>query len=181
MEKKEADGTQNDVVLGRVLKLALTNRDLKSTNDSILETEHEMDSLSKQKDVFKFSDLSKELGENLKKERQQLINRAGLIAKAKLQHELGYLTELLSQGLRIQFETTTKEKELIESSLTGGGKKDKLNQVKVTVATQDDQEYWPYEGEYWRDELGTYEYTLTKSCKDFLAAKPASDGSGSGN
>ena len=30
----------------------------------------------------------------------------------------------------------------------------------------DDELYWPYEGEYWRDELGTYQYTLTKGCKD---------------
>ena len=35
-----------------------------------------------------YSDLSKELGEGLKNERQQIINRAGLIAKAKLEHEL---------------------------------------------------------------------------------------------
>jgi hypothetical protein len=32
------------------------------------------------------------------------------------------------------------------------------------VAVADDQLYWPYEGEYWRDELGTYQYTLTKGC-----------------
>ena len=25
-----------------------------------------------------------------------------------------------------------------------------------------------YEGEFWRDELGTYSYTLTKGCKDRL-------------
>ncbi|MBS2029153.1 MAG: adventurous gliding motility protein GltC [Deltaproteobacteria bacterium] len=178
IEKKMSDGTNNDVVLGRVLKLALTDRDLKSTNDSILETEHEMDSLSKQKDVFKFSDLSKELGDGLKKERQQLIQRAGLIAKAKLQHELQYLKELLSQGLRIQFETTTKEKELIESSLTGGGKKEGLSTVQDKRRIADEEEMWPYEGEYWRDELGTYEYTLTKSCKDFLTSKTADSGSG---
>ena len=30
----------------------------------------------------------------------------------------------------------------------------------------DERVYWPYEGEYWRDELGTYEYTLTKGCKE---------------
>jgi hypothetical protein len=32
------------------------------------------------------------------------------------------------------------------------------------VAVSDDQLYWPYVGEYWRDELGTYQYTLTKGC-----------------
>jgi hypothetical protein len=42
----------------------------------------------------------------------------------------------------------------------------------------DEHLFWPYEGEFWRDELGTYSYTLTKGCKDRLqrsqaAAEPA--------
>lgn len=179
IEKKQGDESNpNDVVLARVLKLALTDRDLKSTNDSILEIEKEMDAFGSKKDTFKFSDVAKQLMEGLKAERANLIQRAGLIAKAKLQKEYEYLTGLLSQGLRIQFETTTKEKEFLEASETVGAKKEALNKVKVSVAVQDDQEYWPYEGEYWRDELGTYEYTLTKSCKSFLAAHP--DGAGGG-
>ena len=170
IEKKNADGNQ-DVVLARVLKLALTDHDLKSTNDSVLEVEHEMDGLSAKKDVFKFSDLAKELGEGLKVERDGLIKRAGLIAKAKLQKELGYLTELLSQGLRIKFETTTKEKEFLQSALTNGKQQEELGKVRERRLVADDEEGWPYEGEYWRDELGTYEYTLSKSCKDFLQTK----------
>lgn len=177
-KKNPEEAGPNDVVLARVLKLALTDRDLKSTNDSILEIEHEMDAFGSKKDTFKFSDVAKSLMEGLKAERASLIQRAGLIAKAKLQNEYQYLTELLSQGLRIQFETTTKEKEFLESSLEAKAKKDVLNKVKVSTAVQDDQEYWPYEGEYWRDELGTYEYTLTKSCKDFLRAGGGSSGEG---
>ena len=39
-----------------------------------------------------------------------------------------------------------------------------VKKYKYSVAVNDDQLYWPYEGEYWRDELGTYQYTLTKGC-----------------
>jgi hypothetical protein len=137
-----------------------------------------MDTLGTKNEVFKFSDLAKELGENLKKERTGLIQRAGLIAKAKLQRESEYLTELLSQGLRIQFETTTKEKEFLESSLNGNGKVKELKKYRDTTAVADDEEYWPYEGEYWRDELGTYQYTLTKGCKNFKEVGGGSEGGG---
>ena len=41
---------------------------------------------------------------------------------------------------------------------------DIVKKYKYSVAVADDQLYWPYEGEYWRDELGTYQYTLTKGC-----------------
>ena len=46
------------------------------------------------------------------------------------------------------------------------------------VAVADDQLYWPYVGEYWRDELGTYQYTLTKGCIDRDAANKAATAAG---
>jgi len=29
----------------------------------------------------------------------------------------------------------------------------------------DDEELWPFQGEYWRDELGSYRYQLGRRCK----------------
>ena len=41
-----------------------------------------------------------------------------------------------------------------------------LRPYKYTTAVSDEHEYWPYEGESWRDELGTYSYTLTRGCRE---------------
>ena len=41
-----------------------------------------------------------------------------------------------------------------------------MKKYRYSTAVDDERVYWPYEGEYWRDELGTYQYTLTKGCKD---------------
>jgi TolA-binding protein len=183
IEKKtgEAADANNRDVLGRVLKLALTDKDLKSTNDSILEVEHETDALNAKKDTFKFSDLAKDLGEGLKTEREKLIKTAGFQAQAKLQHELKYLSDLLNQGLRIQFEISTQEKEVLEAAASGTKVDPKvLKALKVRDAVGDDEELWPYEGEYWRDELGTYEYTLTKTCKNIPGAMLTDPGDTSG-
>ena len=86
------------------------------------------------------------------------------MAKGKLELELSELKKLLANGLRIKFETSTKEKEFLEEQLRAGGKAEVVKKYKYSVAVADDQLYWPYEGEYWRDELGTYQYTLTKGC-----------------
>jgi hypothetical protein len=155
-----------DVILERVLKLALTDRDLKKTNDSILELEAELDSIGNKADTFKYSNLAKTLMEDLKRQRQDLVKRAGLMAKGKLKTELDALKDLLAKGLRIKFETETKEKEFLENSLANEGEKEVVVPYKFTAAVGDDQLYWPYEGEYWRDELGTYRYTLTKGCAE---------------
>ncbi|WP_186001807.1 MULTISPECIES: adventurous gliding motility protein GltC [Corallococcus] len=167
VQKKNKDGLEKngtDVLLERILRLALTDQDLKKTNDSILELEGEMDLFSNKGDTFKYSELTKQLLEGLKVQRTSLIAKAGIMAKGKLETELGALKLLLANGLRIKFETTTKEKEFLEEQLKAGGRTAIVKKYKYSVAVQDDQLYWPYEGEYWRDELGTYQYTLTKGC-----------------
>src|SRR5215831_18060505 len=131
---------------------------------SILELEAELDALSQRPDSFRYSNLAKTLVDDLKKQREVLIKKAGIMAKGKLEFELAELKKLLTNGLRIKFETTTKEKEFLEEQLRAGGAAEIVKKYKYSVAVADDQLYWPYEGEYWRDELGTYQYTLTKGC-----------------
>jgi hypothetical protein len=168
-------GQSADVILERVLKLALSNKDLKNTNDSILELENELDALGKRPESFRTSELARHLQDSLKKQRSLLIQRAGLMAKAKLEQEQGELRTLLGNGERIKFETITKEKEFLEEQLQAGGRTSIVKKYRYSVAVGDDQLYWPYQGEYWRDELGTYQYTLTKGCVDRTTAnKPVS-------
>ncbi|RKH63608.1 adventurous gliding motility protein GltC [Corallococcus aberystwythensis] len=167
VQKKNKDGLEKngtDVLLERILRLALTDQDLKKTNDSILELEGEMDLFANKGDTFKYSELTKQLLEELKVQRTGLISKAGIMAKGKLESELSALKLLLANGLRIKFETTTKEKEFLEEQLKAGGRTAIVKKYKYSVAVADDQLYWPYEGEYWRDELGTYQYTMTKGC-----------------
>jgi hypothetical protein len=167
VQKKNKDGlekSETDVILERILRLALTDQDLKKTNDSIIELEEEMDAFGSKGDTFRYSELTKQLLEGLKEQRTGLISKAGIMAKGKLETELGGLKQLLANGLRIKFETTTKEKEFLEEQLKAGGRTAIVKKYKYSVAVADDQLYWPYEGEYWRDELGTYQYTLTKGC-----------------
>ena len=124
VQKKNKTGLQRDateVILERILNLALTDRGLNQTNDSILELEGEMESFSNRGDTFKYSELSKRLLEDLKGQRELLVEKAGLMAKGKLERELVDLRQLLANGERIKFETTTKEKEFLEQQLAAGG------------------------------------------------------------
>ncbi len=164
--KGDLQHNNTDQILERVLKLALTDKDLKRTNDSILELESEIDSFGNKADAFKYSELAKSLIEGLKGQREGLIKKAGILAKGKLESELGQLKQFRANGLRIKFETTTKEKEFLEEQLKQGGRTEIVKKYNYSVAVPDDHLYWPYEGEYWRDELGTYQYTLTKGCID---------------
>src|SRR5262249_8427622 len=156
-------GQSPDVILERVLKLALSDKDLKNTNKSILELENEQDS-EKNRPSLNNTDLARHVQDVLKKQRTALIQKAGLMAKAKLEQEQNELRTLLGNSERIKFETTTKEKEFLEEQLQAGGRRAIIKKYRYSVAVNDDQLYWPFQGEFWRDELGTYQYTLTKGC-----------------
>ena len=154
-------------MMRRILKLALTDQNVKRLNDSILEVENEMDrGLSGRREAFRSSALFRDLKDKLQKERSRLVDEAGARARAKLEYERDALKDLLQQALRIKIEVARKEREALEIALKQGGQVDVLKDYRYSVAVSDEHLYWPYDGEFWRDELGTYTYTLTKGCRD---------------
>ncbi|MCL2258257.1 MAG: adventurous gliding motility protein GltC [Cystobacterineae bacterium] len=170
-------GSTTNEILARVLNLALTDTDLRKTLDAISELEKEVDVFSNYADSFKYSELVKMLIDSIKGQRERLMNKAGIMAKGKLELELLELRTLSSNALRIRVDTVEKEKIYLEQQLAEGGALDVIRKYKYSVAVPDDYLYWPYTGEYWRDELGTYRYTLTKGCinKPLTPAAEAAD------
>src|SRR5919197_5363411 len=121
-----------------------------------------MENYNSHSEAFRYSNMVKQLGEDLKKQREGLIKKAGIMAKGKLEYEVGELKRLWADGLRIKFETTDKDKQYLESQLLAEGKKDIVRSYKYSVAVSDSELYWPYVGEYWREELGNHLNTLPK-------------------
>lgn len=160
------EGGKTGRMLERILKLALSDRELKHLNDSILELEAEADAIAARRDLFRYSDLAKRLIDDLEAQRVELQKKAGFYAKRKLEKERRELAQLNYRALAIKAEIGTSEKDALEASLAEGRNVTVVRQYRYSTAVDDEHVYWPYEGEYWRDELGTYQYTLTKGCKD---------------
>ena len=76
------------------------------------------------------------------------------------------LRELLEQALRIRIEVSRREREGLEAAISRKGGGPAVRDYRYSAAVSDEHLYWPYDGEFWRDELGTYAYTLTKGCRD---------------
>jgi tetratricopeptide (TPR) repeat protein len=151
--------------LRKIMRLAFTDVNIKRLVETIGEIEAEMDvGIGERRPEFRQSALAKELGEALTAERDQLIQEAGARARQKLEYELDQLRTLLAQALRIQIEVSRKEREALEGSLAAGGQVEVVRDLQFSYAVSDEHLFWPYEGEFWRDELGTYAYTLTKGC-----------------
>lgn len=150
----------------KVLKIALTDDAIYRLNDSILQIEKEMDEGVGGRPRFSRTALGEDLLARLKADRARLVEEAGARARQKLEAERDDLRRLLEQGLRIKIEVARKEREALEASLAKGAPVNVLRPYKFSAAVSDEHEYWPYEGESWRDELGTYSYTLTRGCRE---------------
>jgi tetratricopeptide (TPR) repeat protein len=153
----------------KIMKLAHTDQNVRQLAASIREVEDEMDrGIGGRRSEFRQSALAKRLGETLTAEKASLVEEAGARARGKLEYERDQLRTLLAQALRIRIEVSRKEREALEGSLAKGSQVDVVRDLKYSSAVSDEHLYWPYEGEFWRDELGTYSYTLTRGCKDRL-------------
>jgi tetratricopeptide (TPR) repeat protein len=163
-------GAASGGVARKLLKLAETDQNVARLVESIGALEREMDvGLGARRPEFREAALGKELREKLSEERGALAEEAGQRMRAKLEYERDELRQLLAQALRIQIEVSRKEREALEGSLAKGSQVEVVRDLKYSHAVSDEHLYWPYEGEFWRDELGTYSYTLTKGCKDRLS------------
>ncbi|BDG04930.1 adventurous gliding motility protein GltC [Anaeromyxobacter oryzae] len=153
----------------KIMKLAFTDQNVRRLAESIQEVDDEVDlRVGAQRPAFRESALAKRLGDALAAEKRGLVEEAGARARAKLEYERDGLRTLLAQALRIKIEVSRKEREALEGSLAKGSQVEVVRDLKYSHAVSDEHLYWPYEGEFWRDELGTYSYTLTKGCKDRL-------------
>jgi hypothetical protein len=137
----------------------------------------EIDSIDRRPDPFRASALVARVAPLARQARARLLETAGRRLIARLDHERATLRELLGQSLRLSYEIAGREKELATSSpdaaLTAQPHRD-------PPQVSDDEELWPFQGEYWRDELGSYRYQLGRRCERPRAPAPtASQPSGS--
>ena len=92
--------------------------------------------------------------------RETLMKETGLTIKNIHKRKLNEMLQQREQANYLKVEVVTGEKELIESQ--AGLPPKKITDVETSVA--EGYHYWPFNGEYWEDELGTYLYTTESSC-----------------
>jgi tetratricopeptide (TPR) repeat protein len=164
--RAEARGEQASI-MRKVLNIALTDKTIRRLDDTLADVDRETDErLPRRPEAFRTSALAAEVLSQLKGQKARLLDEAGARARQKLEVERDALRELLEQALRIKIEVSRKEREALETSLASGSQVDVVRRYRFSTAVSDEHEYWPYQGEFWRDELGTYSYTLTKGCRE---------------
>ena len=76
------------------------------------------------------------------------------------------LVDLSSQTKLIKAEVSLKRLQRLRNIIKAGKANNKVEFIGGLQQLNINQtlEYWPFEGEYWEDELGFYVYNLESSC-----------------
>ena len=131
--------------------------DLQGTVAVAAQLNQEIDSL----DRPAFQPLAQRLGPPARQLRIELLETAGRKLVTRISGERSDLRELLGQSMRLAFELSGREKELATSNEPAAVAPAQRERPSI----DEDEVLWPFEGEYWRDELGTYRYHLGQRCK----------------
>ncbi len=157
--------TEKAEILGQVLGIALADPELKRLDEAYKEVSEEEASLASYGGGFGSAAIAERLREVLTDAKQQLAREAGRAVRNQLERERDHVKTLIQQAIRIDIETSRSEQERIESQLRDVQSRPKDIEKEFIEWTDDEKLVWPFDGEYWRDELGTYELTLAHSCR----------------
>ena len=147
-----------------VFNKVLRNRDLAALVRHLELMEGEKALIDAQKARWRDS-LGNHLKKVLESDRQRYKRRAGLLFLSEMAQLTAYMGDLLAQSEIVRFEVVDAQRVDYEYRMNNIDIVDSASLREVDFATSVDKVYWPFNGEFWADELGYYHYTEQGSCK----------------
>jgi len=158
-------GKKTDTKLPRSLfARMLTNQDLSGVVKRLGMLDDEEALIDQQKPAWRDS-LGAALKDQIEKDRQRLKRRAGLLFLSEMARTANYLNDLLTQSEIIRFEVVDAQRVDYQYKMSNPEALKTYQNTQVDFATSVDIIYWPFNGEFWSDELGYYVYTEKPTCK----------------
>jgi len=112
---------------------------------------------------FQGSTLGGDVKDALQLARDIAVRNAGQLAKDRYQRSLDELNEHLRDSAKILIDITAAQRNQLDQAIAGGQMT--AAESKANVVKPDEEHIvWPFDGEYWRDELGFYRQTITSKC-----------------
>jgi tetratricopeptide (TPR) repeat protein len=151
--------------LQQVAATALDDQQIKNKLRLIEAIEQEIQEIGDKPKAWKSSGLASTLVQDNELAISFAKSDAGTIATQRLERVSRELQDFVLEQEKILFEVTRAERGEIEADLRSEMQVDQDVTRKPKVNTSDEELYWTFEGEYWRDELGFYLFTVNSECK----------------
>jgi hypothetical protein len=151
----------------RSARAVLSDRSLARRFEYVKELDRELSQHEKADPAWKSTAVANAVLTDITLQRSLTVNETGELAKQRITRLVGELAQLIKRVIKIEYEILQGQKGQLEQEIVqeqqvlGTGKVTDVGNVRV----DDEHQYWPFTGEYWRDELGYYRYKLLNRCE----------------
>jgi tetratricopeptide (TPR) repeat protein len=164
----------------RAARAVLSDRSLVRRFDAIRELDRELIQLEKADASWKSTSVATNLYSEIGVTRALAVNEAGEIARKRVERLVNEFRVLITRVIKIEYEILQGEKGSLEEDVKSESQSDASGRSRdiSNVRIDDEHEFWPFLGEYWRDELGYYRYKLLNKCEHGTAGPEGAPASG---
>ena len=153
-----ADSTLSSAMFQRILR----NRDLASLVRHLDMMDEEIALIDEQKSAWRDT-IGAHLKAQIERDRERYKRKAGTVLLKELSKQYQILTDLRQQSQIVRFEITDAQRVDYEYRMQNPDV-ESTQDKSVDFSTSRTIVYWPFNGEFWADELGYYRYTEHGSC-----------------
>jgi outer membrane protein assembly factor BamD (BamD/ComL family) len=147
-----------DPFVEEVAQKSLQDKTLEKNYAYVNELQREQAQLDEMKPDFKSSPLSDTITENLDGLQSLAKETTGALARQRLMTQIQEINDLEREAIKIEYEILNR----IKAAGDTGAKEGRPQKPKI----DSEHEIYNYNGEYWKDELGYYNYKVTSLCKE---------------
>lgn len=147
-----------------VVENALSDRQLLKNLEYVKFLDEEDGRFKKAPPSFRNSPVGSDVTDALNLARDVATRNAGSLAKERYQRNLDELNEHLRDAQKIIVDITNAERNKLDQQVVSGLVSKEEAQTYGVVKPDDEHVLWPFDGEYWRDELGFYRQVVVSKC-----------------
>ena len=146
-----------------IVKNALSDRQLLRNIEYVKVLDDEAGRFKTKSQSFQNSALGADVKDALGLARDLAVRNAGQLARDRYQRNLDELNEHLRNASKIIIDITAAERNQLDVAISGGRVTEAEGKANI-VRPDEEHVIWPFDGEYWRDELGFYRQTIVPKC-----------------
>jgi tetratricopeptide (TPR) repeat protein len=148
-----------------IVELSLSDRQLLRNIEYVRVLDEEESRFKKAPPTFQNSPLGGDVRDALQLARDLAVRKAGDLARERYQRTVDELNEHLRDAAKILIDITNAERNQLDATIaTGQVAAGEEKTYGREVKPDDEHVLWPFDGEFWRDELGYYRQVVTSKC-----------------
>lgn len=146
------------------LSSSLDDRQLMQRFELVESIDEETETMEQMAESWQNTQLATTLNQDAAVARSFATTDAGELVEGRIERLVDELEDLITQQNEILFEVARAERGELEAAL-----RDEVvtedEQDGADIEVSDEEMYWEFDGEYWRDEIGFYQFDVRSECR----------------